>query len=150
MKGSLHHTNTLRHTQTHTNTLSVHCVYTYKHTTVPLIMHTQCTDTNSNTSLHYAHLIRSHQALEGKKCTLIKLIDVLDVHGSFVPNFSRLAAGLPVVVIGNKFDLMPNGAKPDRIRCASHRLGLSRHALLLRGCRYDIRFYLRAPSETSP
>ena len=54
--------------------------------------------------------------MKDKKCTLVKIVDILDVHGSVIPNFSRLAAGLPVVVVGNKFDLMPNGAKADRVR----------------------------------
>lgn len=46
---------------------------------------------------------------------------MVDVHGSFIPNFSRLSTGLPVVVIGNKFDLLPNGARPERIRQYVHR-----------------------------
>lgn len=46
---------------------------------------------------------------------IVKIVDIFDFTGSFVPAIKRLTGNEDVILVGNKMDLLPKNVKPDRI-----------------------------------
>jgi 30S ribosome assembly GTPase len=53
--------------------------------------------------------------LKEKKVLIVKIIDLFDVEGSFIPNFNELIGDNPILLVGNKVDLLPTGVVYERI-----------------------------------
>jgi len=47
---------------------------------------------------------------------VVKIVDIFDFSGSFIQNFRNIAGNNPIVLVGNKMDLLPLGAKAERIQ----------------------------------
>ncbi|CAM9940117.1 unnamed protein product, partial [Discosporangium mesarthrocarpum] len=54
--------------------------------------------------------------LRGRKCLVVYLVDLFDFHGSFLYNLPRIIGDNPVMVGGNKMDLLPRDLSKDRVR----------------------------------
>eukprot|EP01132_Coremiostelium_polycephalum_P005762 gene5762-7170_t len=48
-------------------------------------------------------------------CIVIKIVDIMDFNGSFVPNFRRVIGNNPVILVGNKVDVLPDDVHKKRI-----------------------------------
>lgn len=46
---------------------------------------------------------------------IVKIVDIFDFTGSFVPAIKRLTGNEDVILVGNKMDLLPKNVKEDRI-----------------------------------
>ncbi len=46
---------------------------------------------------------------------LVKIVDIFDFSGSFVPAIKRLTGQKDVILVGNKMDLLPKNVKPEKI-----------------------------------
>lgn len=46
---------------------------------------------------------------------IVKIVDIFDFSGSFVPAIKRLTGNEDVILVGNKMDLLPKNVKPERI-----------------------------------
>ena len=46
---------------------------------------------------------------------IVKIVDIFDFTGSFVPAIKRLTGNEDVILVGNKMDLLPKNVKPERI-----------------------------------
>jgi hypothetical protein len=46
---------------------------------------------------------------------IVKIIDIFDFSGSFVPAIKRLTGNKDVLLVGNKMDLLPKNVKPEKI-----------------------------------
>ncbi len=53
--------------------------------------------------------------LAERKVIVVLLVDVTDVHGSFLPRVRDLVGGNPIVLIGTKADLLPKGTRDDDV-----------------------------------
>lgn len=45
--------------------------------------------------------------LKDKKALVVLIVDMFDVHSSFIPNFNEFIGENPVLIVGNKIDLLP-------------------------------------------
>ncbi len=46
---------------------------------------------------------------------IVKIVDIFDFTGSFVPAIKKLTGNEDVILVGNKMDLLPKNVKPERI-----------------------------------
>lgn len=52
----------------------------------------------------------------GKKDALIvKIVDIFDFNGSWLPGLHRFVGNNPILLIGNKVDLLPHSVKPNKL-----------------------------------
>lgn len=47
---------------------------------------------------------------------IIKMVDIFDFHGSFIPSFRKYIGNNRVLIVASKYDLLPKGVHPERIR----------------------------------
>ncbi|MGM8214183.1 ribosome biogenesis GTPase YqeH [Bacillaceae bacterium W0354] len=47
---------------------------------------------------------------------VIKIVDLFDVHGSFIPHLKQLVGKKPIVLIGNKVDLLPKSTNLNKVK----------------------------------
>lgn len=47
---------------------------------------------------------------------IIKMVDLFDFHGSFIPSFRKYIGNNRVLIVASKYDLLPKGVHPERIR----------------------------------
>lgn len=47
---------------------------------------------------------------------VVKIVDLFDVHGSFIPDLKKLVGQKRIVLIGNKIDLLPKSTNPNKVR----------------------------------
>ena len=57
----------------------------------------------------------SLEKLKDKKVLIVKIIDLFDVEGSFIPKFNELVGDNPILLIGNKVDLLPKNVVYSRV-----------------------------------
>eukprot|EP01080_Neovahlkampfia_damariscottae_P008646 gene8646-593_t len=57
----------------------------------------------------------SLEKLKDKKVLIVKIIDLFDVEGSFIPRFNELVGDNPILLIGNKVDLLPKNVVYPRV-----------------------------------
>lgn len=50
-----------------------------------------------------------------KEALIVKLVDIFDFNGSWLPGIQRFVGHNPVVLIGNKSDLLPKSVKPKKL-----------------------------------
>ncbi|PKR79062.1 ribosome biogenesis GTPase YqeH [Halalkalibacillus sediminis] len=48
--------------------------------------------------------------------TIVNVVDIFDVHGSFIPSIHRLVGNKPVILIGNKVDLLPKSTNLNKVK----------------------------------
>jgi len=67
--------------------------------------------------------------ISGKNLLVLKIVDIFDFNGSFIPDFHDIVGENPVVLLANKSDILPKGFSAERIinwlRRASKEIGLS-------------------------
>lgn len=51
-----------------------------------------------------------------EKALVVKVVDIFDVYGSMIPGLHRFVGNNPVLIIGNKVDVLPRSIKPSRIK----------------------------------
>ena len=51
-----------------------------------------------------------------EEALVVNVVDILDVNGSFVPGIGRLTGNNPLIIVGNKFDLLPKSLKRGKLR----------------------------------
>jgi len=51
-----------------------------------------------------------------KNGLIVKVVDLFDVHGSFIPHLKRIVGKKPIVLIGNKVDLLPQSVNLNKVR----------------------------------
>eukprot|EP01124_Arcella_intermedia_P028244 TRINITY_DN5696_c0_g1_i1.p1 TRINITY_DN5696_c0_g1~~TRINITY_DN5696_c0_g1_i1.p1 ORF type:complete len:498 (-),score=136.94 TRINITY_DN5696_c0_g1_i1:95-1588(-) len=54
------------------------------------------------------HIKKSHSLI-------VKVVDIFDFDGSFIPNFISLAGNNPILLVANKCDILPKGASFSRL-----------------------------------
>ncbi|MGP4071448.1 ribosome biogenesis GTPase YqeH [Piscibacillus sp. B03] len=47
---------------------------------------------------------------------IVKVVDLFDVHGSFIQGLNRIAGSNPIVLVGNKVDLLPKSTKLNKVK----------------------------------
>ena len=47
---------------------------------------------------------------------ILKMVDLFDFHGSFIPSFRKYIGNNRVLIVASKYDLLPKGVHPERIR----------------------------------
>lgn len=47
---------------------------------------------------------------------IIKMVDLFDFHGSFIPSFRKFIGNNRVLIVASKYDLLPKDVHPERIR----------------------------------
>ena len=53
--------------------------------------------------------------IKSEDALIVKIVDIFDFSGSFVPAIKELTGNEDVILVGNKMDLMPKNVKPSRI-----------------------------------
>jgi hypothetical protein len=106
------------------------------------------------TAEKFVSLLQERFMERGKKsCVIIKMVDLIDFHGSFIHDFHKVAGGRnPIILCANKFDALPKEAGPTRIQawvktegkkyglnfhsvhCVSARTGLGMKELFAKAC----------------
>ncbi|WP_082233766.1 ribosome biogenesis GTPase YqeH [Halobacillus massiliensis] len=56
------------------------------------------------------------QEISGSKALVVQLVDIFDFNGSFIPGLKRLTGQNPVVLVGNKIDVLPHSANPNKVK----------------------------------
>ncbi|GAM23757.1 hypothetical protein SAMD00019534_069320 [Acytostelium subglobosum LB1] len=75
-------------------------------------------------------------AIKDMNCVVIKVVDIMDFHGTFIPDFRRIIGNNPVVLVGNKMDVLPADIHKNRIEdwlrheCKLHGMVVSHVKLL--------------------
>lgn len=64
---------------------------------------------SNNDYLNVIEKIKEEDAL------IVKIVDIFDFSGSFIPAIKRLTGNEDVILVGNKMDLLPKNVKPRRI-----------------------------------
>jgi nitric-oxide synthase len=62
-----------------------------------------------------AELRRELQCVRNSRALVVMLIDVLDASGSILSHVRDLVGGNPIVVLGSKADLLPNGTNREQV-----------------------------------
>lgn len=66
--------------------------------------------------------------ISSKKALIVLVVDLFDFEGTFIEGIQRYAFDNPIIIVGNKFDLLPQSVKESRIRhwvmMRSHALGV--------------------------
>ncbi|WP_194840774.1 ribosome biogenesis GTPase YqeH [Filobacillus milosensis] len=70
----------------------------------------QDVDMTADDFLNMLHEIGSKQAL------IVKVVDLFDVHGSFIQGLNRFAGSNPVIIVGNKVDLLPSSVNLNKVK----------------------------------
>ncbi|WP_102026956.1 ribosome biogenesis GTPase YqeH [Salirhabdus sp. Marseille-P4669] len=47
---------------------------------------------------------------------VVKIIDIFDFNGSFIPGLPRFTGNNPIVLVGNKVDLLPKSVNPNKVK----------------------------------
>ncbi|WP_349407902.1 ribosome biogenesis GTPase YqeH [Pseudalkalibacillus sp. SCS-8] len=47
---------------------------------------------------------------------IVKIVDIFDFSGSWLPGIHRFVGKNPILLVGNKFDLLPKSVKPNKIK----------------------------------
>ncbi|MBN2504941.1 MAG: ribosome biogenesis GTPase YqeH [Bacilli bacterium] len=68
--------------------------------------------TSSLTNDEYLTVI---DKISKENALIVKIVDIFDFTGSFVPAIKRLTGNEDVILVGNKMDLLPKNVKPERI-----------------------------------
>ncbi|KAM9997850.1 hypothetical protein ACTFIY_007514 [Dictyostelium cf. discoideum] len=67
--------------------------------------------------------------LKDLNCLVVKVVDLMDFNGTFIEDFREIIGRNPVIVVGNKMDLLPDDIHKDRIeqwiRSEAKKRGLS-------------------------
>lgn len=53
---------------------------------------------------------------EDQKALIVKIVDIFDFNGSWLPNFKQFANNHRVILVGNKVDLLPKSVNHKRLR----------------------------------
>jgi 30S ribosome assembly GTPase len=53
--------------------------------------------------------------LSEKKALIVKIVDIFDFNGSWLPGLHRFVGNNEVVLVGNKVDLLPKSVKPQKV-----------------------------------
>ncbi|MFC6465448.1 ribosome biogenesis GTPase YqeH [Marinilactibacillus sp. GCM10026970] len=73
--------------------------------------------------------------ISDKKALIINIVDIFDFNGSFIPGIQRFAGNNPVILVGNKTDLLPKSLKEGKMRQwlteRAHEAGLHPKAVFL-------------------
>lgn len=66
---------------------------------------------------------------------IVKIVDIFDFNGSWLPGLHRFVGNNPILLIGNKVDLLPSSVKPNKLihwmKQESRELGLKPEEVLL-------------------
>jgi ribosome biogenesis GTPase A len=54
--------------------------------------------------------------IKREKALVVYVLDVFDIHGSFVENLNGMIGDNPVILVGNKFDVLPKSLKERKIK----------------------------------
>ncbi|MBN8236706.1 ribosome biogenesis GTPase YqeH [Halobacillus kuroshimensis] len=54
--------------------------------------------------------------INGTKSLVIQLIDIFDFNGSFIPGLKRLTGNNPVLLVGNKMDVLPKSVNHNKVK----------------------------------
>lgn len=52
----------------------------------------------------------------GTKGLIVKVIDIFDFNGSFISGLSRFTGNNPIILVGNKVDLLPKSTNPNKVK----------------------------------
>ena len=66
-------------------------------------------DATTHAELQPEHFIGLLRTIAKQRCVVIAIVDLFDFHGSLVPNLSLVVGNNPLILVGNKFDLLPTG-----------------------------------------
>ncbi|MBM7554692.1 ribosome biogenesis GTPase YqeH [Thalassobacillus pellis] len=47
---------------------------------------------------------------------IVNLVDIFDFNGSFIPGISRLTGNNPIILVGNKMDILPKSVNPNKVK----------------------------------
>ncbi|MCP3030386.1 ribosome biogenesis GTPase YqeH [Halobacillus sp. A1] len=47
---------------------------------------------------------------------VVQIVDIFDFNGSFIPGMKRLTGQNPVLLVGNKMDVLPNSVNPKKVK----------------------------------
>ncbi|MFC7060706.1 ribosome biogenesis GTPase YqeH [Halobacillus seohaensis] len=47
---------------------------------------------------------------------IVQLVDIFDFNGSFIPGMKRLTGQNPVILVGNKMDVLPKSVNPNKVK----------------------------------
>lgn len=64
----------------------------------------------------FAELKDHLRVLSTMPVLVVKIVDIFDFSGSFIPDFHFIVGNNPVILVGNKVDLLPDGASDERVR----------------------------------
>ncbi|EFA77603.1 hypothetical protein PPL_12209 [Heterostelium album PN500] len=53
--------------------------------------------------------------IKDMNCVVVKVVDIMDFHGTFVENFRKIIGNNPVILVGNKMDVLPADIHRNRI-----------------------------------
>ncbi|WP_173916074.1 ribosome biogenesis GTPase YqeH [Halobacillus sp. Marseille-Q1614] len=56
-----------------------------------------------------------HQ-ISDSSALVVQLVDIFDFNGTFIPGLKRLTGQNPVVLVGNKMDVLPNSVNPNKVK----------------------------------
>ncbi|AYC29693.1 ribosome biogenesis GTPase YqeH [Paenisporosarcina cavernae] len=79
--------------------------------------------------------LRILTSLGNQNGLIVKIVDIFDFNGSWLPGLQRFVGSNPILLIGNKVDLLPKSVKPNRVihwmKQEAHKLGLKPIDVLL-------------------
>ncbi|MBR2680843.1 MAG: ribosome biogenesis GTPase YqeH, partial [Exiguobacterium sp.] len=59
--------------------------------------------------------LRILNGISSKEALVIKIVDIFDFNGSWLPGLQRSVGSNPVLLVGNKVDLLPKSVNPNRM-----------------------------------
>ncbi|REJ28227.1 MAG: ribosome biogenesis GTPase YqeH [Caldibacillus debilis] len=90
---------------------------------------------NTDVPLDDGRFLKMLHEIGQKKALFVKIVDIFDFNGSWLPGIHRFAGRNPVLLIGNKADLLPKSVNKDRVvqwmRSEAKHLGLKPVDILL-------------------
>lgn len=67
-------------------------------------------------SIHDDEFLNMLHEIGRKKALIVKIVDIFDFNGSFIPGLPRFTGKNPIVLVGNKVDLLPKSTNYNKVK----------------------------------
>lgn len=67
-------------------------------------------------NMHADDFLQMLHDISDQDAVVVNIVDLFDVHGSFIPGLKRFVGNNPIVLVGNKVDLLPKSTNLNKVK----------------------------------